>query len=146
MTDQYEGMAAELLQVNEDLLQDPARRLISQLTKGEHFVLNYLLTHHHQAHPNELSRRMVVSTARIAALLGRMEAKGLITRVPDPLNNRRVNVTLSSQGLEVIQSFRAQVLRSAAQMLAGLGPDDAREYLRLQKKLLASLAARRTTG
>ncbi len=146
MTDDYEGLANELLQVNEALLQDPAPRLITQLTRGEHFVLNYLLTHHHQAHPVELSRHMVVSTARIAALLGRMEAKGLISRVPDPLNNRRVNVTLSAQGLQAIQAFRSQVLSCAAQMLAGLGPEDAREYIRLHKKLLTSLAARRPTG
>lgn len=146
MTDDYEGLANELLQVNEALLQDPATRLITQLTRGEHFVLNYLLTHHHQAHPVELSRHMVVSTARIAALLGRMEAKGLISRVPDPLNNRRVNVTLSAQGLQAIQAFRSQVLSCAAQMLAGLGPEDAREYIRLHKKLLTSLAARRPTG
>ena len=146
MTDDYEGLANELLQVNEALLQDPAPRLITQLTRGEHFVLNYLLTHHHQAHPVELSRHMVVSTARIAALLGRMEAKGLISRVPDPLNNRRVNVTLSAQGLQAIQAFRSQVLSCAAQMLAGLGPEDAREYIRLHKQLLTSLAARRPTG
>ena len=82
----YEGLATELLQVNEDLLRVPARHLISKLTQGEHFVLNYLLTHRHQAHPVDLSRGLVVSTARIAALLNRMEDKGLISRLPDPLN------------------------------------------------------------
>lgn len=91
----YEGLATELLQVNEDLLRVPARHLISKLTQGEHFVLNYLLTHRHQAHPVDLSRGLVVSTARIAALLNRMEDKGLISRLPDPLNNRQVIVTLS---------------------------------------------------
>lgn len=103
----------------------PARHLISKLTQGEHFVLNYLLTHRHQAHPVDLSRGLVVSTARIAALLNRMEDKGLISRLPDPLNNRQVIVTLSPQGLEAIQTFRSQVIRSAAQMLADLGPEDA---------------------
>ena len=114
----YEGLATELLQVNEDLLRVPARHLISKLTQGEHFVLNYLLTH-------------------------RMEDKGLISRLPDPLNNRQVIVTLSPQGLEAIQTFRSQVIRSAAQMLADLGPEDAREFIRIQKKLLAN---QRPTG
>ena len=136
----YEGLATELLQVNEDLLRVPARHLISKLTQGEHFVLNYLLTHRH---PVDLSRGLVVSTARIAALLNRMEDKGLISRLPDPLNNRQVIVTLSPQGLEAIQTFRSQVIRSAAQMLADLGPEDAREFIRIQKKLLAN---QRPTG
>ena len=132
-----------MLQVNEDLLRVPARHRISKLTQGEHFVLNYLLTHHRQAHPVDLSRGLVVGTARIAALLNRMEDKGLISRLPDPLNNRQVIVTLSPQGLEAIQTFRSQVIRSAAQMLADLGPEDAREFIRIQKKLLAN---QRPTG
>ena len=52
-------------------------------------------------------------------------------------------VTLSPQGLEAIQTFRSQVIRSAAQMLADLGPEDAREFIRIQKKLLAN---QRPTG
>ena len=80
-----------------------------------------------------------VSSARIAALLGRLEDKGYITRGPDPLNNRQVIVTLSPKGLEVIQSFRAQVLRSTAQMLSLLGPEDAKEFIRLRRKLLDNL-------
>ena len=30
------------------------------------------------------------------------------------------------------------MIRSAAQMLADLGPEDAREFIRIQKKLLAN--------
>ena len=146
MTDEYEGLAAELLQANESFHLLPAQHLILKLTQGEYFVLNYLFNHHNRAHPVELSRRMMVSTARVSALLGRMEGKGLLSRAPDPLNNRQVNVVLSPQGREAIQDFRRQVLSSAAQMLAGLGPEDAKEYMRLHKKLLTSLAARRPTG
>ena len=95
MTEQYEQLANELVQVNEALLHQPAQDLLSKLSRGEHFVLNYLLTHYGQAHPTDLSRHMVVSTARIAALLNRMEEKGLISRLPDPLDNRQIIVSLS---------------------------------------------------
>ena len=144
----YEGLATELLQVNEDLLRVPARHLISKLENvhtNQSGVVGgrYPVLLHHQAHPVDLSRGLVVSTARIAALLNRMEDKGLISRLPDPLNNRQVIVTLSPQGLEAIQTFRSQVIRSAAQMLADLGPEDAREFIRIQKKLLAN---QRPTG
>ena len=50
-------------------------------------------------------------------------------------------VTLSPQGLELIQRLRAAAIRSTVQMLAQLGPEDAREFVRLQKKLLSHLAA-----
>ena len=107
MTDDYEGLANELLQVNEALLQDPAPRLITQLTRGEHFVLNYLLTHHHQAHPVELSRHMVVSTARIAALLGRMEA---IILSMTPYERENPNVLNSSRKRRIAAGSGTQVV------------------------------------
>ena len=88
MTEQYEQLANELVQVNEALLHQPAQDLLSKLSRGEHFVLNYLLTHYGQAHPTDLSRHMVVSTARIAALLNRMEEKGLIRTEPSTITTK----------------------------------------------------------
>ena len=49
----YESLATELLQVNEDLAHMPTRHLLTRLSQGEPFVLNYLL-HHRQAHPVDL--------------------------------------------------------------------------------------------
>ena len=130
MTEQYEQLANELVQVNEALLHQPAQDLLSKLSRGEHFVLNYLLTHYGQAHPTDLSRHMVVSTARIAALLNRMEEKGLISRLPAP------------KGEKAIEAFRKKVIQATARMLELLGPDDSQEFLRLQRKLVTNLIPR----
>ena len=142
MTEHYEELASELLQVNEALLHQPAHDLLAKLSRGEHFVLNYLLTHYGQAHPTDLSRHMVVSTARIAALLNRMEEKGFISRLPDPLDNRQIIVSLSLKGEEAIEQFRKKVIQSTAKMLERLGPEDAQEFLRIQRKLVTNLISR----
>ena len=134
MTEQYEQLANELVQVNEALLHQPAQDLLSKLSRGEHFVLNYLLTHYGQAHPTDLSRHMVVSTARIAALL--------ISRLPDPLDNRQIIVSLSPKGEKAIEAFRKKVIQATARMLELLGPDDSQEFLRLQRKLVTNLIPR----
>ena len=55
------------------------------------------------------------------------------------LHHQAHPVELSRSGAEVIQSFRAQVLRSTAQMLSLLGPEDAKEFIRLRRKLLDNL-------
>ena len=142
MTEQYEQLANELVQVNEALLHQPAQDLLSKLSRGEHFVLNYLLTRYGQAHPTDLSRHMVVSTARIAALLNRMEEKGLISRLLDPLDNRQIIVSLSPKGEKAIEAFRKKVIQATARMLELLGPDDSQEFLRLQRKLVTNLIPR----
>ena len=138
MTADYEGLATELLQVNGALLQLPALHLQVRLNQGEPFVLNYLLLHH-QAHPVELSQPGGGELRPDCRPLRPVGGQRLHHPGAGPLNNRQVIVTLSPKGLEVIQSFRAQVLRSTAQMLSLLGPEDAKEFIRLRRKLLDNL-------
>lgn len=139
MNPEYEELAAELLRLNIGMLQEPAKQKISKMTRGEVFVLNYLMTHQNQAHPAEISRSMVVSTARIAALLSRLEEKQYISRSQDPTDNRQVIVTLLPQGLALIQRIQSEVISAVVRMLERLGPEDAREYIRIQKKILSGI-------
>lgn len=132
----YETLASELLKIKAHLLQVPASQQMDTMVKGELFVLNYLSTHKEIVHPKELSENMSVSTARIAALLNHMEKKELISRSPDPADNRQIIVQLTPNGTRAIEEKRAEVLRYAAAMLESLGPDDAREYIRIQEKII----------
>ena len=139
MNPEYEELATELLRLNIGMLQEPAKQKISKMTRGEVFVLNYLMTHQNQAHPAEISRSMVVSTARIAALLSRLEEKQYISRASDPSDNRQVIVTLLPQGLALIQRIRNEVIAAVVRMLERLGPEDAQEYISIQKKILSGI-------
>ena len=139
MNPEYEELAIELLRLNIGMLQEPAKQKIAKITRGEFFVLNYLMTHQNQAHPAEISRSMVVSTARIAALLSRLEEKQYISRAQDPTDNRQVIVTLLPQGLALIQRIQGEVIAAVVRMLERLGPEDAREYIRIQKKILSGI-------
>lgn len=139
MNPEYEELAIELLRLNIGMLQEPAKQKIAKMTRGEFFVLNYLMTHQNQAHPAEISRSMVVSTARIAALLSRLEEKQYISRSQDPTDNRQVIVTLLPQGLALIQRIQSEVISAVVRMLERLGPEDAREYIRIQKKILSGI-------
>lgn len=132
----YTALADELLSLRIGLLQVPANRKLSELVKGEPFVLNYLMMHQSGAFPSEISRQMVVSTARIAALLNHMEEKGLITRTADPQDNRHIIVSLTEAGAQEIREKRDEAIALTAKTLELLGPEDAREYLRIQAKLI----------
>lgn len=131
----YAALANELLGVRANLLQVPASQQLSQMMKGEMFVLNYLLTHETIIHPKELSEKMAVTTARIASLLNHMEGKKLISRYPDPDDSRQIVVVLTQEGKEAIQQIRARVISCVSDMLEELGPEDAEAYIRIQKKI-----------
>ena len=121
----YHLLAEELIELHRRLLSFPVNRMLADLAKGELFVLNYLMVHQDPVHPKELSQQMMVSTARVAALLNRMEEEGLIVRLPDSRDNRQTIITPTQFGIQFVQEL--------------LGPEDAQNYLRIQKKILQNL-------
>lgn len=133
---EYEALANELLSACAGMRHNPENQHISRMIRGEHFVLNYLLARGGQARPKQISTDMNVSTARIAVLLRRLEKKGFITRTGDPKDNRRIVVTLLEEGRREVERARAELLRCVAGMLEQLGPEDAKTYVRIQKKLI----------
>ena len=130
----YSLLAGQLLNVQANLLQVPAYQQLSKMVRGELFVLNYLATHETAIHPKELSKKMAVSTARITFLLHHMEEKGLIARSSDLSDNRQIFVRLTENGVNAIQKARAEVISRVSSLLEALGPEDAREYIRIQEK------------
>ena len=105
------------------------------MLRGELFVLNYLDHREGEVHPKELSEKMAVSTARIARLLNHMEEKSLVTRLPDPGDNRQIIVQLTPDGAKAVEGARREVISYLAKMLESLGPEDARAYIRIQEKI-----------
>ena len=95
----YHLLAEELIELHRRLLSFPVNRMLADLAKGELFVLNYLMVHQDPVHPKELSQQMMVSTARVAALLNRMEEEGLIVRLPDSRDNRQTIITPTQFGI-----------------------------------------------
>ena len=132
----YVALAEEMLNLRGRLLQIPITRELTSFSKGELFVLNYLMTHAAPVHPKDLSRNLTVSTARIAALLKHLEWHGLITRAADPSDSRQSNVALTPAGKGYIEKKHEEVVSALAAVLEGLGPEDTMAYLRIQEKIL----------
>lgn len=131
----FETLAYKLLNVRAKMLQVPVHQEISKIMRGELFVLYYLKEHDEIVHPKELSEKLAVSTARIARLLKRMEEEKLIVRIADAHDSRQVNVQLTEQGSKEIDIVRKKVLEHTTRMLESLGPDDAKEYIRIQERI-----------
>ena len=133
----YYALAGELMQLRVSSEQIQLERSLSCMTKGELFVLNYLYSHQKVAYPKELSKSMLVSTARIAAILNHLQKNGYIERTTDPRDNRQIIVTLTKAGEQMVKGRRAETLQVAVDFLRQLGPEDAAEYIRLQRKIMS---------
>ncbi len=132
----YKELAEEYLMIRAQLLKVPASQQVTKLVKGELFVLNYLATHEKAVYPKDLSKEMVVSTARIAVILNQMEDKKWITRTADTEDNRQILVALTEEGHQVIEQQREKIIHAVVQMFEKLGPEDAAEFIRIQRKIV----------
>lgn len=142
----YQALARQLIQLQLSLHQAPISRMLSDLERGTYLALNFLVLHGSSAYPKELSRGMSVSSARVAALLNHLEARGLIRRAPDPGDSRQTIVSLTEAGRQAIQRKRAEITDIVTQTLEELGPEDAEAFVRIHEKLVHNFLLRTRAG
>ncbi|MBR3794570.1 MAG: winged helix DNA-binding protein [Clostridia bacterium] len=131
----YEMLAKELMDAIEQNGPVPPKDKISESIRGEMAVLRLLGRENRQIAAGEISRLLNMTTSRIAAVLGSLEKKAFITRRTDPEDKRRVLVALTEKGRAFYAERKEEVRRHVKMMLMRLGEDDAREYVRLMKRI-----------
>ena len=131
----YYTLAREWMELRTDMPQMRENRQLSKMMQGEIYVLIYLAMNGNQAYPKDISTRMSFSSTRIAKILNCLEETEIITRTKDPNNSRQTIVTLTEKGAAITRKHQQAILDRMAWMLELLGPEDAKEYVRLQKKL-----------
>lgn len=132
----YYALAEELLNMRASMPQVKVERQMSKMARGEILALIYLSANNNRAYPKDLSKNMMVSTARVATLLNHLEKDNLITRIPDAEDSRKIIVELTDGGRVIVEQHRKKMLESVVKLLEKLGSEDAKEYVRLHKKVL----------
>ena len=132
---EYEQLAHELLVEMKSLHKAKSQKHIIEALRGEAFILDCIAERDGCVQPSAIGSEMEVSSARIASALNNLEKKGLITRQIDTEDRRRIQIDLTPKGEEVAKEHRKAVLGVATEMLRMLGEDDAKEYVRILKRL-----------
>lgn len=131
-----EVLAEMLVDQTELLFRHGPHKLIGKNARGECFVLRCLARSKAPLLPSDLSEQSHASIARIAVVLNTLEKKGLISRAIDPTDRRRILVSLTNVGQEYVAVVRTQLREDMKHLLEELGEQDAREYLRITKRIL----------
>jgi len=79
--------------------------------------------------PTVISQRLLVTTALTTSLLDTLERRGLVTRLPDPDDRRKILVALTSEGQQVVDDFLPRIVALQTAAMAGLSETE-REQLR----------------
>lgn len=85
--------------------------------------------------PGELARRLGVEVPSITRAAQRMEASGLVTRVPDEGDRRLVRVTLTDQGRGLRDGVTRVLDETSDRALRGLSTAERAELVRLLERV-----------
>src|SRR4051794_13429755 len=96
--------------------------------------------------PTELARHRMITSGGMTAALDRLEAKGMIVRLPNPNDRRGSLVRLTEQGRELIDGSMVLHAQVEHLLVAPLDEQDAKELERLLRKLLIGTEARMGIG
>ncbi|MGY1593508.1 MarR family winged helix-turn-helix transcriptional regulator [Geodermatophilus sp. SYSU D00708] len=104
-----------------------------------------VLERHADLSTAELARNSFVTDQSAADMVAVLEDRGLLSRIPDPVDRRRRVLRLTPQGQELLDRFRDDVTRVESRMVAPLTPaqaEDLRCYVALCRAALDTQPSR----
>lgn len=81
-------------------------------------------------------KRMVVSSGGLTARIDKLEAKGLLRRVPDPEDRRSFLLEATPEGVDVAKAAHAKHVEVVRDKIRGLDANELEILDQLAKKLL----------
>ena len=109
---------------------------IEKSSKGANVVIKILARMNEPTNPKHLAETLNLSTARIAAVLGNLEKRGLISRTMDPDDRRKINVSLTERGKEVAKAEKQEMRAKIVRVFELMGEEDTKKYLELTAKFV----------
>lgn len=108
---------------------------VDMSTAGIRAILKVLNETDAQVTAGKISEYMNVSTARVAVLLKKMVAKGLIEKQQDSSDKRIVVVTLSEHGKQVANMFKTGLYSRIGELIDKIGMDKMLEFAEISNEI-----------
>jgi DNA-binding MarR family transcriptional regulator len=113
-----------------------ADALSSEGVRRQHFVVLTALAERGAASQAELGRRLAIDRSDMHALLGELERGGLVARVRDERDRRRILVELTPAGARALERLDRRIDAAQEALVAPLSAADRRELRRLLARLV----------
>lgn len=104
-------------------------------TAGIRAILKFLSETDEKVTAGKISEHMNVSTARVAVLLKKMAAKGLIEKENDSADGRVVIVKLSEHGKHTAQKLTADLYAHLGEMIDKIGLERMLEFAAISQEI-----------
>lgn len=113
-----------------------ADALAAKGLRRQHFVVLSALAERGAASQAALGRRLLIDRSDMHALLSELERDGLVARVRDPNDRRRMLVDVTPAGARALKRLDGRIETAQEALLAPLSSADRRELQRLLTQLV----------
>ncbi len=107
--------------------------------RGENLVLGVIAKLHGCVQPGRIAQESGLGSARIAAVLGALERKGLIIRSHDGQDRRHILVTLTDEGRKLAGRRYEKMLDTTARIFERMGEGDTQDFIRTHRRFIEIL-------
>jgi long-chain acyl-CoA synthetase len=114
------------------------------LSLPQYRLLSYLSRGSSAASP--AARQLATSRPSVTALVDGVVAKGLVTRLPDAADRRRITLALTPEGYAVVERADAAITGRLTRLASQLAPEDAERALGGLGLWLEALRAEASVG
>ncbi len=112
---------------------------VEEAERGIGFILVFLYKSDGEVIAGDIAREMNVTTARVAALLKKMEKNGLITRECSLNDGRRTVVKITGKGTAAVLRKREELLKRTELLIEKVGKKDLEDFIRISQKIRDAL-------
>ena len=105
------------------------------------FLLLNQLVYRGGGRASEMAEAIETSTSNVTKVVRRLERAGLITRGPDPVDNRAVIIALTDEGRRAGEKILAELRRVRGTALAPWSEQDRQDFERLTIRYVRDLDA-----
>lgn len=130
-------IAENLLDVGAEILRKRETKKVLDFLQGESQVLNFLYKHRNEGiYPKKISENLLVSPARIALLLNKLEHEGFIKRKQDIRDSRRTMIILTDDGIKELKRRKKESIECLSRLIEEVGEDSSSLFLYATQRIV----------
>lgn len=134
-----EKLAKEVIRCVHSVGKCHHHKQINDSVRGENMALGFIKSEGGSTYPKEIELAMGISSARVAAIIKKLEQRNLVIRTDDKIDRRKTLVTLTEQGEEVALETEKKIMYALSKMFDYLGEEDSENFVRIIDKLIKNL-------
>lgn len=134
-----EKLAKEVIRCVHSIGKHHPHKQINDSVRGENMALGFIKAEGGSTYPKEIELAMGISSARVAAIIKKLEQRGFVTRTGDKVDRRKTLVALTEKGQKVAEETESKIIYTLDQMFEVLGEEDSENFVRIIDKLIKNL-------